>query len=111
MTEPAPEAYPNQRVFERDDFTCCYCGVGGRDDFETWFTAHLGVDHIKPRKHGGTNDIGNLATCCHACNVYKGSADCNSVDEARAYLRGRRELAKQWFERHVRTSHNRAGSD
>jgi 5-methylcytosine-specific restriction endonuclease McrA len=31
------------------------------------------VEHIIPRKHGGTDDLENLALACIACNLYKGS--------------------------------------
>ena len=98
---PEPQAYPNQSIFERDDFTCRYCGTGGRGSFEQWFTAHLGVDHVKPRKHGGSDEAENLVTCCHACNVYKGSADCDSFEEALAYVEERRDIARKWYEKHV----------
>ena len=33
---------------------------------------HLDVDHIIPRKHGGTDDIENLQLLCGHCNSIKG---------------------------------------
>ena len=55
-------------VFERDNFTCQYCGLKGT--IET-----LAIDHIYPVALGGTTDVNNLATACHNCNIRKGSRD------------------------------------
>jgi len=50
------------RIFERDAFTCRYCGaVGGK----------LECDHIEPVSLGGSNDDENLATACKPCNRKK----------------------------------------
>lgn len=47
------------QVFERDSYTCVYCGKkGGR----------LECDHVVPISRGGSNDLKNLATACHECN-------------------------------------------
>lgn len=49
-------------VFERDDFTCRYCGErGGR----------LECDHVVPVSRGGSHDFDNLATACFGCNRSK----------------------------------------
>lgn len=51
-----------QRVFERDDYTCRYCGErGGR----------LECDHVVPVIKGGSDDIDNLVTACFRCNRSK----------------------------------------
>jgi CRISPR/Cas system Type II protein with McrA/HNH and RuvC-like nuclease domain len=50
------------KVFERDDYTCRYCGKTG---------VILEVDHIVPISKGGTNDYDNLATACRRCNRQK----------------------------------------
>lgn len=51
-----------KQVFERDHYTCKYCGqVGGK----------LEVDHMIPIVRGGTNDVTNLATSCRHCNRQK----------------------------------------
>jgi len=51
-----------QAVFERDDFTCQYCGA-----------RHLPLecDHILPVSRGGLNEIENLTTACRPCNQSK----------------------------------------
>lgn len=56
------------KVFERDGFTCCYCGASlanGR-------TVELHCDHIYPISKGGTTRMNNLQTLCKSCNLNKG---------------------------------------
>jgi 5-methylcytosine-specific restriction endonuclease McrA len=53
------------RVFERDDFRCVYCGNRFASD-------ELSVDHVEPRVRGGDQSSGNLVTACRACNTLKG---------------------------------------
>ena len=53
-------------VFKRDNFTCQYCGAKAPEVI-------LEVDHIKPVKEGGTNEIMNLITSCFDCNHGKSS--------------------------------------
>jgi hypothetical protein len=53
-------------TFERDHFTCQYCGFDGRT-FDTWM--QLSVDHVRPRSSGGDDALGNLVTACHSCNA------------------------------------------
>ena len=52
-------------VFKRDSFTCQYCGRKAPD-------VVLAVDHIKPVKTGGINNILNYITSCVDCNIGKG---------------------------------------
>jgi 5-methylcytosine-specific restriction endonuclease McrA len=92
---------PYQHIFERDKWICQYCGLDGKKDFETWWTANLNIDHIKPRYHGGDNSPDNLVVACRACNNYKGRANCNSKQEAREYVQGKREEARRWFNKYV----------
>jgi len=53
-------------IFERDCFTCQYCG-------KTPPEIVLVIDHILPVASGGTNDKENLRTSCEACNQGKHS--------------------------------------
>ena len=55
-----------QRVFDRDGRICRYCG----SDEEP-----LHIDHIIPRKVGGTHDLDNLQVLCKACNLRKSSKE------------------------------------
>lgn len=47
--------------FERDNFTCHYCGD----------TDGLTIDHVVPRSRGGQDCLNNYLTACHSCNASK----------------------------------------
>lgn len=51
-------------IFDRDSFTCQYCGKCPPD-------VQLEIDHIIAVSTGGTNDPENLRTSCVACNLGK----------------------------------------
>lgn len=50
-------------VFERDAYTCAYCGT---------VTEHPHCDHVVPKSHGGKTVLENLVTACPSCNCSKG---------------------------------------
>lgn len=52
------------RVFERDAFSCRYCGQKAPN-------VVLHVDHVHPVSKGGTDHPDNLCTACSACNAGK----------------------------------------
>lgn len=53
-------------IFNRDGFTCKYCGRTVEDGVK------LEIDHIISVAHGGDNDENNLVTSCWDCNHGKG---------------------------------------
>ena len=53
-----------ERVFNRDGRSCAICGT---DEGE------MHIDHIIPRKAGGTHDLDNLRVLCKSCNLRKGA--------------------------------------
>ncbi len=57
-------AITNRARFERDRYTCLYCG----NHFKT---SLLTRDHVKPRAQGGKDAWSNVVTACKACNVRK----------------------------------------
>jgi len=64
VKRPLPELKLTRRtIFARDDYTCQYCGYRGKD---------LTVDHVLPKRLGGSDDWENLVTCCRKCNLKKG---------------------------------------
>lgn len=64
VKRPLPELKLTRRtIFARDDHTCQYCGYRGKE---------LTVDHVLPRRLGGSDDWENLVTCCRKCNLKKG---------------------------------------
>lgn len=50
-------------VFERDNYTCKYCGV------EDLKSPHC--DHVVPVSQGGSSKMDNLTTSCRSCNNSK----------------------------------------
>jgi hypothetical protein len=55
-------------VRERAGNRCEYCQLH-QDDSPL---ATLHIEHVRPRKHGGTDDDANLALACIDCNLRKG---------------------------------------
>ena len=53
-------------IFERDQFTCQYCGRNTKEH-----KIVLVVDHINPKKRGGEDIFENLITACTDCNSGK----------------------------------------
>ena len=96
------EEYRYQHIYERDNFTCQYCGLDCSKDFGIWYTAKLEIDHIKPKSLGGTDEDKNLVVACHACNHYKQKKNFNSLQEAReGVFKYKQEVAKSWFQKYV----------
>src|SRR2546425_7705972 len=63
-----------QSIIARAVERCEYCHLpqaGHEEEFS--------VDHVIARKHGGGDEIDNLAFCCLRCNLYKGT-DLTSID-------------------------------
>ena len=52
------------QVLQRDKYTCRYCGARPPG-------VVLVVDHVVPIKHGGWDELSNLATACDDCNSGK----------------------------------------
>lgn len=57
-----------QQVKERADSRCEYCGVL---EIITHFDHQ--ADHIVPPRHGGSDELDNLACACFRCNNAKGT--------------------------------------
>ncbi len=63
--DPASWNRLRERVFERDNWTCRYCG------YQAVQGDSLECDHVIPISKGGTNEMGNLAAACEDCNASK----------------------------------------
>lgn len=66
-------ASKRMHVFERDDFTCQYCGRSAPE-------VELEVDHVLPVARNGKNDISNLVTICRECNYGKGDDYSDAIE-------------------------------
>ncbi|HWO93263.1 MAG TPA: HNH endonuclease [Dehalococcoidia bacterium] len=63
IRRPRPTVRLSRReVFQRDKYTCQYCGQVARD---------LTLDHVIPRHRGGRHTWENLVTACKRCNHRK----------------------------------------
>ncbi len=67
MSKYIPERI-RREVAERAEFVCEYCRI---PQVNPAVKHH--IEHLRSRKHGGTNDVENLALACVACNLHNGS--------------------------------------
>lgn len=58
------------QVYKESQGKCFYCEKDLND-------GSMCIDHIKPKAHGGDNDLSNLVMSCRSCNSAKGT---KSVD-------------------------------
>jgi len=56
------------RLAQKQNFRCCYCKRVFTGDGATRAT----IEHIKPKRDGGRNNIENLAAACLHCNQHRG---------------------------------------
>ncbi len=56
--------FSRQSLFERDAYTCQYCG-------QTCHPKDLNLDHVIPRDRGGKTSWENIVTSCIRCNTRK----------------------------------------
>lgn len=67
-----------QKVYEKCKGHCAYCGC----ELEY---KNMQVDHVKPLRIGGADELSNMLPACRSCNHYKATLD---VEGFRQYLRG-----------------------
>lgn len=63
-----------EQVRQRANRRCEYCGIP-----EGFSRFKHQVDHTIPPRHGGSDDLANLAWACYRCNNMKGT-DISTVD-------------------------------
>jgi ATP adenylyltransferase len=69
-------------VLRRAGFRCDLCGISAEE-------RALEVDHILPRRHGGTDDLSNLQALCYKCNANKGARDDSDLRAVRERMADR----------------------
>lgn len=62
-------------IFERDEFTCQYCGDEACE-----------IDHIIPVSAGGSDHVMNLVAACRYCNGRVSNRVFDSLEEKKEYL-------------------------
>jgi HNH endonuclease len=53
------------KTYRRNDWVCQYCGYDFKTSCDAFWRGCISVDHLKPRKYGGSDDETNRFTCCH----------------------------------------------
>jgi HNH endonuclease len=89
------KAFSNQTrivVASRALYKCEYCLLPEKVSFY-----NFQIDHIVSLKHGGNNDIENLAYCCPDCNYFKGT-DLGSIINDNALIRFYNPRVDMWNE-------------
>lgn len=59
------------QVFERDQYTCCLCGLMGKGSTHSERTDGFEIDHKNPNAAGGGIELENLQVLCRKCNNSK----------------------------------------
>lgn len=71
-------------VWERDNWTCQYCGLYMKPLYDEWRAGRISrtramitIDHIIPKQEGQKKDysLENMTTACKPCNNKKGGRD------------------------------------
>lgn len=97
MSRYIPENIRNQ-VVQRANSRCEYCRRTEDDSF-----IRFQVDHIISLRHGGSNDLENLALSCPLCNSAKGTDLGTIIEPGGPIVRLFNPRLDNWFE-HFDTS-------
>lgn len=89
-------ALPIDPIQKRDNYICQYCNKDGLASLDNWHDCV--IDHFVPPKPGDKEDPDNLVTSCHYCNSIKGDKRFASIDDAKAFIRKRRQELQLTFE-------------
>lgn len=80
-------------VAQRAGYCCEYCKVSEEDSFLAFQ-----IDHIISQKHGGGNELENLAYACPHCNQYKGTDLTTFLDSYQDIVSLFNPRIHHWFE-------------
>lgn len=64
-----------QTVWERSDKHCFYCKCKMVFDGKLKNPTRMTIEHLIPKKDGGSNALGNLVAACLKCNKARGHRD------------------------------------
>jgi hypothetical protein len=91
------KAFTRALVRSRAARRCEYCRL--HEDDLPLFPFH--IEHIVPKKHGGTDDPDNLSWSCHHCNLAK-SSNLSGIDPATGRVVVLLNPRRQRWQRHFR---------
>ena len=80
-------------VAQRANFRCEYCRIHQDDMFISFE-----IDHIVAQKHGGGNEIENLAYTCPHCNQHRGTDMVTFIDNYNNIIRLFNPRVDKWGE-------------
>lgn len=87
--------FSRKNIFERDDYTCQYCGVKPPSKRQAlkWMEEHsLNLDHVVPRSKGGKTTWDNIVSSCYKCNSKK----CDKTLEQLGWKLRKRPVQPKW---------------
>ena len=79
-------AADRRAAFDRAGWRCEYCRLPHDDSDLDPLAPGPHVDHVIAQKHGGSDDLDNLACSCFRCNGFKGT-DLATLDAAGDFVR------------------------
>lgn len=75
--------YNYRKVYERDRYTCQYCGYNLKEATEF---RPLHIDHIIPWTASGSNSMNNLVVSCASCNLRASNKWFQNFQEKKRFL-------------------------
>lgn len=85
-----------QTVIDRANFRCEYCRI-----FERYSFLAFHIEHIVSLKHGGDDNLENLALACPICNLNKGTdiaTFIDSIDNPVRFFNPRNDIWDEHFD-------------
>ena len=85
------------KVYQRDRWTCVYCGFDGRS-FDSWM--QLTLDHVVPQHIKKDHSEENLVACCTACNSITSRMTFKPDDSKAKIIKAKRERVRErrkWY--------------
>lgn len=84
-------------VYQRDRWTCVYCGFDGRS-FDSWM--QLTLDHVMPQHLATNHSKENLVACCTACNSITSRMKFKAEDSRETIIKAKRKRVRErreWY--------------
>jgi 5-methylcytosine-specific restriction endonuclease McrA len=84
-------------VFQRDNWTCQFCGIDLLSDVRLFVTARK--DHLLPKHKRGPDGPANRVASCCGCDALKAGRGDGTLPEARRIVAKRWQLAEAEYHR------------
>lgn len=102
-------------IHRRDSFRCRYCGLDGKESYDSWLT--LSWDHLLPKAHPERDNSDFIVTACNFCNTadnryfdladkrglkFVGMSPEELVSQRLPYVQATRESYRSFWDENVR---------